>query len=37
MDPHDLHKLVGDGFFHGLMHGEALSLDSYHEYVIILV
>ena len=31
------YRFIGDGYFHGLTHGEALSLDSYHEEDILLV
>lgn len=30
-------RLVGDGYFHGLMHGEVLSLDTYHERDLVIV
>lgn len=32
-----VYSLVGDAYFHGLMHGEALELQSYQEQDIILV
>ncbi len=32
-----VYSLVGDAYFHGLMHGEALELPSYREQDIILV
>ncbi len=31
------YRLVGDGYFHGLMHGEALSLDTYDERDLVIV
>lgn len=31
------YKLVGDGYFHGLVHGEALSLDTYDERDLVIV
>ena len=30
-------RLVGDGYFHGLMHGEVLSLDTYCESDLVIV
>ena len=31
------YRLVGDGYFHGLMHGEALSLDTYEERDLVII
>ena len=32
-----VYRLVGDGYFHGLMHGEALSLDTYEERDLVII
>lgn len=32
-----VYRLVGDGYFHGLMHGEAQSLDTYDERDLVIV
>ncbi|KAL9614603.1 MAG: hypothetical protein Q9167_000891 [Letrouitia subvulpina] len=32
-----VYRLVGDGYLHGLMHGEALSLDTYDERDLVIV
>ena len=32
-----VYRLVGDGYFHGLMHGEASSLDTYDERDLVIV
>ena len=32
-----IYRLVGDGLVHGLVYGEALSLDTYEEREIILI
>ena len=32
-----VYRLVGDGYFHGLMHGEALSLGTYEERDLVII
>ena len=32
-----VYRLVGDGYFHGLIHGEALGLDTYEETDLVII